>query len=57
MNTCGNIGGLISPVLTPFMAERMGWTGAIAVACVISGIGGVVWFWIKLPQSSSEQAR
>ncbi len=57
MNTCGNIGGLISPVLTPFIAERMGWTGAIAVACVISGIGGLVWFWIKLPQSSSEKAR
>ena len=55
MNTGGNIGGLISPVLTPVMAERMGWPGAIAVACLISGIGGLVWFLIKLPRSSLEQ--
>jgi MFS transporter, ACS family, D-galactonate transporter len=56
MNTSGNIGGLISPVLTPFMAESIGWTASIAVACAISGIGGLVWFWIKLPQSSSEKS-
>lgn len=47
MNTGGNVGGLISPVLTPIMAEQMGWSGAIVVACVISGIGGLVWFLIK----------
>jgi len=47
MNTGGNVGGFISPVLTPFMAETMGWPGAIAVACVISGLGGLVWFLIK----------
>jgi MFS transporter, ACS family, D-galactonate transporter len=51
MNTGGNIGGLISPVLTPFMAERIGWPGSITVACVISGIGALVWFLIKVPQS------
>lgn len=49
MNTGGNIGGLISPVLTPIMAEQMGWAGAIVVACVISGLGGLVWFFIKSP--------
>lgn len=48
MNTGGNVGGLISPVLTPFMAERIGWPGAITVACVISGIGGLIWFLIEL---------
>ena len=50
MNTGGNVGGLISPVLTPFMADQIGWPGAIAVACVISGIGGLVWFAIRLPE-------
>ncbi|MDX1967828.1 MAG: MFS transporter [Planctomycetaceae bacterium] len=49
MNTGGNVGGLISPVLTPVMAEQIGWSGAIAVACVISGLGGAVWFLIKTP--------
>lgn len=51
MNTGGNVGGLMSPVLTPIMAEQIGWPGSIAVACVISGIGGLVWFLIKPPSS------
>lgn len=52
MNTGGNIGGLISPVLTPVMAERIGWPASIVVACCISGIGGVVWYWIKPPETA-----
>ena len=47
MNTGGNIGGLIAPVLTPIMAEQVGWAGSITVACVIAGLGGLVWFLIK----------
>ena len=51
MNTGGNVGGLISPVVTPFIAEEIGWPGAITVACVISGVGGLVWLLIRLPSS------
>ena len=46
MNTGGNIGGLIAPVLTPFLAQSLGWPGAITVACAICGIGGLVWLLI-----------
>jgi len=49
MNTGGNVGGLISPVLTPVLAEQMGWTGAITFACVISGVGGLIWLFIRPP--------
>ncbi|MFM9962110.1 MAG: MFS transporter [Planctomycetaceae bacterium] len=52
MNTGGNIGGFISPVLTPYMADKMGWDGAIIFACVISAIGGLVWFLIEPPTST-----
>ena len=51
MNAGGNVGGLMSPVLTPIMAQVIGWPGSIAVACVISGIGGLVWFLINPPSS------
>lgn len=53
MNTGGNMGGFISPVLTPLMAksESIGWTGAITVACVITALGGLLWFVIKPPES------
>jgi len=47
MNTGGNLGGLVSPVLTPFIATQIGWPGSIAVACIISVIGGLVWFLIN----------
>jgi len=49
MNCGGNIGGFISPVVTPMLAENpaIGWRGAIAVACVICALGGVIWIWIK----------
>jgi MFS family permease len=49
MNTGGNVGGLISPVLTPYIAQRLGWPGAIAVACAMSCLGGLVWLAIKFP--------
>lgn len=52
MNTGGNVGGFISPVLTPLMAATMGWPGAITVACLIAGLGGLLWFVIKLPETS-----
>jgi MFS family permease len=56
MNTGGNFGGLISPVLTPFMAEQMGWPNSIAVACAISAAGGFVWFLIQPPAEPAEAA-
>lgn len=52
LNTVGNIGGFIAPVLTPFLAQSMGWPNAISVACVIAGLGGLMWFAIKLPPTS-----
>jgi ACS family glucarate transporter-like MFS transporter len=54
MNTGGNVGGLISPVLTPFLAQSIGWPAAITVACIISGAGGLIWFLIRLPAPSKE---
>lgn len=52
MNTGGNVGGFISPALTPFLAKSIGWPGAITVACGICALGGLIWFWIKLPDST-----
>lgn len=54
MNTIGNVGGLISPVLTPMMAKELGWRGSITVACAIAAIGGLMWFAIKPPVSNGK---
>ena len=47
LNTGGNIGGLISPTLNPYLSDSLGWNGAIAVACAIAVFGGLVWLFIK----------
>ena len=57
MNTFGNAGGLVSPVLTPMLAQSsLGWPGAIAVACAIVAAGGFVWCWIRPPPGSADGA-
>jgi MFS family permease len=55
MNTGGNIGGLISPVLNPFIATYIDWTGSIVLACVVSAVGGLLWLLID-PQQTMEPA-
>ena len=54
MNTGGNIGGLIAPVLTPFVALEFGWTVAIGLACVVSAAGGLIWLWIVPPTDDGQ---
>ncbi|MFO1007080.1 MAG: MFS transporter [Planctomycetaceae bacterium] len=51
LNTIGNVGGFISPVLTPQLAMSMGWTAAIAIACAVCGFGGLLWLWIDTTES------
>ena len=46
LNTVGNAGGLIAPILTPWIGKHYGWPSAIAVACLICGLGAVLWLWI-----------
>lgn len=46
LNTVGNAGGLLAPVFTPWIGEHYGWITAIAVACLVCGLGAVLWLWI-----------
>lgn len=55
MNTGGNVGGLISPVLTPIIAVQLGWQGSIILACAISGAGSLIWLLITVPEPSQDQ--
>ena len=47
MNMGSNIGGLISPVLTPLIASFIGWENALHVAALLAVIAGILWFRIK----------
>jgi ACS family glucarate transporter-like MFS transporter len=54
MNMGSNLGGLVSPALTPLLAAWIGWENALHVAAVLSVVGGLLWFGIT-PAGTREQ--
>ncbi len=46
MNTGANIGGAISPSLTPWLAAEWGWSVALCTAAAIAALGGLMWLRI-----------
>jgi ACS family glucarate transporter-like MFS transporter len=46
MNMGSNIGGFVSPALTPVLAARFGWENSLLIAAGISILGGLFWLWI-----------
>ena len=43
MNMGANIGGAISPTVTPWIAEHWGWPASLATAALLAFIGGILW--------------
>jgi ACS family glucarate transporter-like MFS transporter len=46
MSTFGSLGGWISPVLTGYVAAKLGWTYALDLAALITVSSGFAWFFI-----------
>jgi ACS family glucarate transporter-like MFS transporter len=46
LNTGGNLGGSLAPVLTPLIASRAGWSWGLYVASLIMSLGVLAWFLI-----------
>ena len=46
MNMGCNLGGLVSPALTPVIAASIGWEKAFHVAAILSVVGGLLWLGI-----------
>jgi len=47
MNTGCNIGGLVSPMLTPVLGQAFGWEPALHVAAMLSVAGALAWLRIN----------
>ncbi|MFN7770715.1 MAG: MFS transporter [Planctomycetaceae bacterium] len=43
LNTVGNAGGLVAPIVTPLFSDHIGWRGSLAVAAVICLLGAPLW--------------
>jgi len=46
VNTGGQIGGAVTASLTPWVAQRYGWTSSFAIAAVLSVIGAICWMTV-----------
>ena len=51
MNMGSNIGGLISPALTPILAAQIGWENALHVAAALSILGALLWLGITVDRT------
>jgi len=47
MNMGSNVGGLISPALTPVIAAALGWERALLVSAGLALVGAALWIWIR----------
>jgi ACS family glucarate transporter-like MFS transporter len=45
LNTGGNLGGFVAPVLTPFIAARAGWSWGLYFGSFVMMAGVVAWFF------------
>src|SRR5256886_7054185 len=53
LNTGGNLGGLFAPVLTPFIASKVGWSWGLYAGSLIVMIGVATWFFIGTDRKST----
>jgi MFS transporter, ACS family, glucarate transporter len=47
MNMGSNLGGLLSPALTPILAHYIGWENALHIAAILAIIASLSWLGIK----------
>ncbi len=57
MNFGSNLGGMISPVLTPWLAARLGWTPALSVAAALAVVAGLLWMGVRAGATNSVNPR
>ncbi len=50
MNMCGNLGGWLSPIVTAYIATRLGWTHALDFAALVTLSSGVLWALVRADQ-------
>jgi ACS family glucarate transporter-like MFS transporter len=48
VNTGGNLGGLLAPVVTPYVASAYGWNAGFIVASIVCVFGVLQWLGVRL---------
>jgi ACS family glucarate transporter-like MFS transporter len=57
VNTGGNLGGLLAPVVTPYVAASYGWNAGFTVASLVCVVGVLQWLGVRLvsPECKSDR--
>ena len=55
LNTGGNLGGFLAPIVTPYIASRLGWTWGLNAGSLIVMLGVLVWFFIDPTKSVADR--
>lgn len=56
MNFGGNLGGMVSPVLTPWLAERIGWEAALTLTAGLAVMAGLLWLRVRVEREDDQAA-
>ena len=55
MNFGSNLGGVISPALTPWLAERIGWATALSLTAALAAVAGLLWLGVRIDVGRAAQ--
>lgn len=56
MNMFGNLGGWLSPIVTAYIATRLGWTQALDFAALVTLAAGALWILVDADQDLERQS-
>ncbi len=56
MNMCGNLGGALSPIVTGYLAVRVGWTQALDFAALVTLAAGLLWALVNADEDLERQS-
>jgi ACS family glucarate transporter-like MFS transporter len=54
MNMSGNLGGWLAPIVTAYIATRLGWKQALSFAGFVTLTAGVLWLLVDASQNLEE---
>ena len=57
LNTGGNVGGFLAPILTPFLASRAGWSWGLYVGSLVALVGVIACYLVDRTAGKSEAGK
>jgi len=54
MNFGSNLGGMVSPAFTPWLAQRIGWETALTLTAGLAVVAGLLWLGVRIEPSKTE---